>query len=38
MGDGNDVKYEDIMDKKHIVNELVDYNLLLLRKIYDAFE
>jgi len=38
MGDSNDVKYQDIMDKKIIVNELVDYNLLLLRKIYDAFE
>ena len=26
------------MDKKQIVNELVDYNLLLLRTIYDAYE
>ena len=26
------------MEKKQLTNELVDYNLLLLRKIYDAFE
>ena len=26
------------MDRKQLVNELVDYNLLLLRKIYDAYE
>lgn len=26
------------MEKKQLVNELVDYNLLLLRKIYDAYE
>jgi hypothetical protein len=26
------------MDKKQLINELVDYNLLLLRKIYDAYE
>ena len=26
------------MDKKQIVNDLVDYNLLLLRKIYDAYD
>lgn len=26
------------MEKKQIVNELVDYNLLLLRMIYDAYE
>ncbi len=25
-------------DKKQLVNELADYNLLLLRKIYDAYE
>ena len=24
--------------KKQVFNELVDYNLLLLRKIYDAYE
>ena len=27
-----------VMDRKQLVNELVDYNLLLLRKIYDAYE
>lgn len=26
------------MEKKQLTNELVDYNLLLLRKIYDAYE
>ena len=26
------------MEKKQLINELVDYNLLLLRKIYDAYE
>jgi len=26
------------MDKKQLNNGLVDYNLLLLRKIYDAYE
>ena len=26
------------MEKKQLVNELADYNLLLLRKIYDAYE
>ncbi len=26
------------MSKKALVNDLVDYNLLLLRKIYDAYE
>jgi hypothetical protein len=25
-------------DKKPLVNELVDHNMLLLRKIYDAYE
>ena len=26
------------MDKEQIFHELVDYNLLLFRKIYDAYE
>ncbi len=26
------------MEQKQLVNELTDYNLLLLRKIYDAYE
>lgn len=26
------------MEKKQLTNDLVDYNLLLLRKIYDAYE
>lgn len=26
------------MEKKQIINPLVDYNLLLLRKIYDAYD
>jgi hypothetical protein len=26
------------MQKKQLTNDLVDYNLLLLRKIYDAYE
>jgi hypothetical protein len=26
------------MSKKQLTNELVDYNLLLVRKIYDAYE
>lgn len=30
--------FKDIMDKKQLVNDLVDYNLMLLRKIYDAYE
>ena len=31
-------KFANIMEKKQLNNELVDYNLLLLRKIYDAYE
>ena len=31
-------KHAEIMQDKQIVNELADYNLLLLRKIYDAYE
>ncbi len=32
-------KYKTLMsDRKQLVNELADYNLLLLRKIYDAYE
>ena len=31
-------KEENIMEKKHLVNELVDYNLYLLRSMYDAYE
>ena len=39
MEDKVDDKFFDhIMEKKQIVNELVDYNLLLLRKIYDGYE
>ena len=34
----DDDKYAQIMEKKQLTNELVDYNLLLLRKIYDAYE
>jgi hypothetical protein len=30
--------FSSLMEKKQINNELVDYNLLLLRKIYDAYE
>jgi len=30
--------FSSIMEKKQLNNELVDYNLLLLRKIYDAYE
>lgn len=30
--------YDTIMYKKTLTNDLVDYNLLLLRKIYDAYE
>lgn len=26
------------MQKKNLTNDLVDYNLLLVRKIYDAYE
>ena len=26
------------MDKKQVVNELVDYNLMLLRRIYDGYD
>lgn len=31
-------KLQKIMEQKQLNNELVDYNLLLLRKIYDAYE
>lgn len=31
-------KFQDLMEKKQLTNDLVDYNLLLLRKIYDAYE
>jgi len=37
-GEQSDEKYGNLMDKKQIINELVDYNLMLLRMIYDAFE
>jgi hypothetical protein len=36
--DKEDEKYSNIMEKKNLTNDLVDYNLLLLRKIYDAYE
>jgi hypothetical protein len=33
-----DEKYDSVMERKQISDELVDYNLMLLRKIYDAYE
>lgn len=38
MKDKDDELYSNVMLKKNILNDLVDYNLLLLRKIYDAYE
>jgi len=33
-----DKEHGNLMDKKQLINELVDYNLLLMRKIFDAYE
>lgn len=37
-GNPDEVGYSELMHKKEISNDLVDYNLFLLRKIYDAFD
>lgn len=34
----DDEKYANIMYQKVLINPLSDYNLLLLRKIYDAYD
>ena len=38
LRDAEDAQHEQILEKKTLSNDLADYNLLLLRKIYDAFE
>lgn len=32
------LQFDDLMKKKKLVNEMADFNLMLLRKIYDAYD